>query len=296
MHLHLGGNGTPETIYVRQSRDYVKEDKELPRDPKRVLTESRVLNYIDGIVPGVVPRVISLDLDNNILVLSDIKLGGHLLADELVAGRIHESVGHNFGRTIGLIQNKTFGLSFSQILGDDSFKESDDKNAYLGLRVDVSERIYPSQTAQLLADSKLASRCLVIGDLSPKNIFVEGNDARFLDLERTSMGDPAYDPAYIICHFLIDVNLQLHDKSVKFIQNFMQAYVNTISESLSYDEMGKLKNRIIRFIGMSILHRTQGTNFVTYSGGDKDMWQQKAGILMDDLESISVTDAIRNIL
>jgi tRNA A-37 threonylcarbamoyl transferase component Bud32 len=296
MHLRVGDSGQSETVYVRQSRDYVKEYKDLARDPRRVETEARALGFINGVAPGAVPEVINLDKDNSILILSDIRLGGALLADEFTEGRVHEEVGANFGRTIAEIQNASLYLSFGQILGDESIKESDDKNAYLGSRVEAPMRLFPEQTTDLLRQSSDSQRSFVVGDLSPKNIFVEGNDARFLDLERTSTGDPAYDPAYIVTHFLIDVDHKLHSKSLEFIKKFMQSYTKVISEKLSQDEINGLQNRIVRFIGFSILHRTQGSHFVSYTGEDKDLWQQRAGLLLEDTSSISVFDAISSLL
>jgi len=298
MHVRLGGTGQEETIYVRQSRDYVKEYKDLPRDPGRVYTEAKALTFISQVTPGTVPRVINIDRDNSILVLSDIRLGGDLLANEFAAGRVHEETGTNFGRIIGQIQKASFGLSFGEILGDVSLKENDDKNAYLGSRAQSPLEFYPDQTRLLLEESTKAPRCFVVGDLSPKNIFVEGSKVRFLDLERTSTGDPAYDPAYIITHFLIDVEPRLHQRSLEFIRSFMQSYIETVSESLDSSEVTELQNRILRFIGFSILHRTHGSHFVSYTGEDKETWQQKAGILLNATSptSTSVIDTLEKLL
>jgi 5-methylthioribose kinase len=295
MHLRMA-DGQEETVYVRQSRDHVKEYKDLPRDPKRVETEARALEFINTVAPGSVPGVISLDKTNNVLVLSDIRQAGHLLADEFAAGRVHEEIGTQFGRTIGHIQKASFGFSFGEILGDKSIQESEDENAYLGSRAQAPMRLFPEQTRLLLEESSNIQRCFVVGDLSPKNVFVDGADARFLDLERTSTGDPAYDPAYIITHFLIDVDSTLHPRSLAFVKNFMDSYTETVSRALSREEVAKLQNRITRFVGFSILHRTQGSHFVSYSGEDKDVWQEKAGTLISDVSSVSVVDAIAKIL
>jgi 5-methylthioribose kinase len=296
LHVRLGDNGQEETLYVRQSRYYVKAHEDLQRDPGRVDTEAKALAFIDRIVPGVVPKVIRIDRTNSVLILSDIKLGGQLLADELAAGRVHPEAGPQFGSTIGEIQKATFGLSLGQILGDASIVESSNKNSYLGARTEAPLRLYPEQTQQLLEDSAKAARCFVMGDLSPKNIFVEEQSVRFLDLERTSTGDPAYDPAYVITHLLIDANRSLHSSSLEFINGFMQAYLEAVSSSLNSQELDELQNRIIRFVGFSILHRTQGIYFVSYSGQDKDSWQQKAGVLLGNTNSTSVVNAITHLL
>lgn len=293
MHVQLGNTGKEDTVYVRQSRDHVKKYADLDRDPNRVSTEAKALAFVNRVTPGAVPQVLNLDEVNHVLVLSDIRKGGQLLADELTAGRVHEETGRQFGATIGKIQNASFGTSFGELLGDSSLVESVDPSAYLGPRTTPALQLFPEAAKRLLSDSAQSERSFVVGDLSPKNIFVEGEAARFLDLERTSTGDPAYDPAYVITHFLLDVKPALHGRSLQFIEDFMDSYVITISESLRPTQIGSLQNRILRFIGLSILHRTQGSHFVSYDGEDKELWQERAGILLNDTRSSSVSQCLK---
>jgi len=293
MHVQIGSTGEEDTVYVRQSRDHVKKYADLGRDPNRVNTEAKALAFVNRVAPGVVPQVLNLDEINHVLVLSDIRKSGQLLADELAAGRVHHEVGRQFGATIGKIQNASFGTSFGELLQDSSLVESTSPDAYLGPRTVPALQLFPDAAKRLLSDSAQSERSFVVGDLSPKNIFVEGEAARFLDLERTSTGDPAYDPAYIITHFLLDVKPTLHGRSLQFIEDFMDSYVTTISESLSPTQIGALQNRILRFIGLSILHRTQGSHFVSYDGENKEQWQHKAGILLKDTTSTSVFETMR---
>lgn len=286
-----------ETIYVRQSRDYVKKYEDMARSMDRVDTEARVLTYLNSIVPGAVPEVINFDRLNFILVLTDIKRGGSHLAEELAEGRVHTETGAGFGRTIGRIQVATFGKSVSELLGEDLPPRSKlGMASYLGSRTKIAQQLFPDQTKKILEDSEAAPRTLVLGDLASKNIFVEGTDQRFLDLERVATGDPAYDLAYLFCHYLIEVPTSALNDSLQYITNFMQTYTEELSKVLNPQELGQLQNRVIRLLGMSIIHRTQGTHFVSYDGSDKDLWQRQAGQMMSNTESTSVIDAITALL
>lgn len=287
-------NGDNQTIYLRQSRDHVRKYPDMPRDVNRTATEVKTLAFLDRVAPGSVPKVINFDETNNTLALSDIRGNSNLLADELATGRIHPEAGLEFGKIIGHIQATTLGQTLGDVLGSDvTPPKAATMAAYLGLRTSRARELAPELTDRILTESDKAPKAFILGDLASKNIFVDGEHVRFLDFERVFIGDLAYDPAYLFCHYLVEGENAPKEQVLEFIDNFMQTYLEAIGNKLSPQELMALQTRIAHHLGMSILHRTAGSHFVSYDGSNKDLWELRALKLMQAEDVTSVTDVIR---
>jgi tRNA A-37 threonylcarbamoyl transferase component Bud32 len=271
-------------VYLRQTRDHVKVKPERKLDPNRVVNEAKILKLIGGIVPGVVPQVLYLDNVNNVLFLSDIKRHGRLLVKELVAGRAHPETGLYFGRVLGTIHAKTRGISHRLVRGS-ALENGKAVDFHLGMRLEPALSWYPLPTQNLLKDSRSAIKTLVEGDLASKNIFIEGRRVRFLDLERAFVGDPAFDLAFLFCHYLIEIKPQNFKQSVAFLGQFMKGYCEALGKRLSAGELTGLKNRVIRFLGVTILYRLFGFYQVIQLERDKEKWKRVAEKLLSSTDS-----------
>ncbi len=285
-----------QTLYVRQGRDHAKKDSSIVRDLRRVGIEADALRYLGKIVPGTVPEVIHYDEQNHVLVLSDVRRGGQLLTDELQAGRVHPEVGVQLGKTLATIQNVTKGKTLKDILGDktpDLF--GDTMVDYLKDRLVAADLVAPAMTDYLLKRGN-ASRTLLLGDLASKNIFVEGDKARFFDLERVTTGDPAYDPAYLLCHYLIETPVPQRDHALEFVDLFMKSYVENLDDGHTEGEISSLEDRIIRYIGFSILHRTSPkAKFPGSFHGEAREWEAHGIHLLDYTKAEGVSRALRHL-
>ena len=129
-------------------------------------------------------------------------------------------------------------------------------------------------------------------NLTTQRSFAEKN--RFLDLERAFIGDPVFDIAFLFCHYLIEVPSDTIGKSISFINVFMQSYLNTIVDFLSPLEQKKLENRIIRFLGVSILYRLFGFYLVIETEEDKSSWKTYAENMLRDTETFFVVQKIKS--
>ena len=168
---------------------------------------------------------------------------------------------------------------------------------YLGLRTARARELAPNATGRLLRASEQATTAFVLGDLASKNIFVDNNGLRFLDLERVFVGDPAYDPAYLFSHYLIEAKGEgTTEQAIDFIGIFMKSYLEELDKALTSDQLAALNSRLVGYLGMSILHRTQGTHFVSYDGDDKDLWQERAVRLLNNEDGQSVAEAVKLII
>lgn len=271
----------PFDIYLRQSRDHVKAAPDKKVEADRVAYEAKILNLLCDIIPDLVPEVLHLDKANNVVILSDIRRGCPLLVNELVDGRTHPDTGSFFGDAIAKIHGETYGIPNRKVRGSKKANE-DAESFHLGMRLEPGLKMEKDAVESLLKEGKTARSCLVLGDLASKNIFPDGSEVRFLDLERSFIGDPAFDPAFLFCHYLIEVKPENLTESIRFIQNFMDAYKKRAQRYMTQEEINCFENRVVRYLGITILYRLFGFYLVINVERKKDVWTKIARELLNE--------------
>jgi len=283
-----------QIIYLRQTRDHVKKKPDIKMDAARIKFEVNILNLLQEIIPGIIPEVLFYDKDNNVAVLNDIKRNGNLLVHELLAGRPHPETGKFFGVTIAKVHGQTLGVAKEKVRGSE--KENTEAVAFhLGMRLKPALEMYQDETKEFLKTSDKAKKTLVLGDLASKNIFIDGSKVRFLDLERAFVGDPGFDLAFLFCHYLIEVPPDSISASVEFITNFTDSYRQKMKEYLKDEEIKKLENRVIKFLGITILYRIFGFYLVVNVKQNEEFWKLAAYKMLADKKSDSLVDVLHKL-
>jgi len=280
-------------FYLRQTRDHVKTKPEKKLEPDRILFDVKIHLLLSKIKNGIIPEVLYLDKENNVAVLSDIKRGAPLLVKELINGRAHPQTGKYFGKILGDFHSGTVDIPHSKVRGSN---EENEKaiDFHLGMRLEPALTDYPVETKQLLKESRESEHCLVMGDLASKNIFIDHNKVRFLDLERAFVWDAAFDLAFLFCHYLIEIKPEKITDSLKFIQNFMDSYL--LERKFSGKKAAEFQNRVIRYLGITILYRLFGFYLVINLDRDKNRWREIAGELLMDNTSSSLYSSLKKLL
>ena len=286
--VKLEVDNKPLVIYLRQTRDHVKTKPERKLDPTRIRFEAKILKLLNSIQSGVVPELLYLDEENNVAFLSDIKRSGKLLVNELIKGNPHIETGEYFGKVIANFHKATTGIDHKSVHGDQDKNESAIK-FHLGMRLEPALKMFPVETKELLHDSQIAKKCLVLGDLASKNIFVDKDKIRFLDLERAFVGDPAFDVAFLFCHYLIEITPEALSKSIEFIRIFLISYFKNLGTTYTKTEKQILENRIIRFLGVTILYRLFGFYLVVNLERNKEDWKKIAEKLLKSKNGFETT-------
>jgi len=283
----------PLVLYLRQSREYVKKKPEYKLPANRIAYEEKILATLQQLVPGMVPEVVYFDSPNNVLWLEDIKQDCPLLVKELLAGRPHPATGHYFGTMIARIHGNTFGIKHSAVRGSAKLNQAA-IDFHLGMRLQPALKMFPKETAALLKESKRAPKCLVLGDMASKNIFVDGDKVRFLDLERSFIGDPAFDLAFLFAHYLLEVAPRGFNQSLIFLKKCLAAYLKTVGQYLPKREAGALEKRIGKFLGTTLLYRIFGFYLVTAIKPNEEYWTTTAkNLLTGSLSIKSLTIKLR---
>lgn len=275
----------PLVVYLRQSREYVKKKPEYKLPANRIAYEEKILGTLQQLVPGMVPEVVYFDAPNNVLWLEDIKQGCPLLVKELLAGRPHPETGSYFGKMVGRVHGHTFGIKHSAVRGSAKLNQAA-VDFHLGMRLQPALKMFPKETAALLKESKRGAKCLVLGDLASKNIFVDGDKVRFLDLERSFIGDPAFDLAFLFAHYLLEVAPHGFNQSLVFIKKCSAAYLKTVGQYLPKREARMLEKRLGKFLGVTLLYRMFGFYLVTAIKPNEEYWTSLAKKLLTGSLSI----------
>jgi 5-methylthioribose kinase len=291
--VRLGGTAEEETDYLRQSRDHIKRYPDMERPASRIGIENRVLGFLHDIIPDNVPEVINYDEENNVLALTDVQRSGQLLVQELAEGRAHPEAASSLGEAVARVQLASLGLSLEDILEVELNQTDISMATVLGFRGKPAQQLYPEPTREVLERSDEGPKALILGDLSSKNTFVEGDEASILDFERVAVGDLAHDPSYLFAHVLVEITPDHLHQSVEFVDNFMESYTQRLRERFDDRELDLLQNQIARFLGITILHRILGEYFVSDVGIVKrTIWQDRAASLLTDTKSRSVVEAL----
>ena len=128
---------------------------------------------------------------------------------------------------------------------------------------DLKERLYG--LSRRTADKRLT---MIHGDVSPKNILLGPGGPVFLDAECACIGDPAFDIAFCLNHFLLKCIWTPSAKSdfIACFKEMSSSYLNQVS----WEDRGGLEERAASLLPGLFLARVDGKSPVEYITDDKD--------------------------
>lgn len=248
-------------IYLRQALDHIKVEPEAKVPPQRIFYEFAVLKRLyDEVFIGfdyeVTPKPYFLDKGNFIIILSDVRLGSSILVEELAKGNIHLESGGCLGSVLGTMHGKTWGSKTFE-LDEEGNKKQLERHFFN--RLAQAQEIFPEPTKELIGQSNEATTTFVAGDFASKNIFIHQNGKiSFVDLERSFVGDPAFDIGFLLGHYQLEVIQQpgLEKDYQQLLNAFRENYKGNLSQS---DEIiDQIFERANRFVGAVMLYRLYG--------------------------------------
>lgn len=122
---------------------------------------------------------------------------------------------------------------------------------------DLADKLYGLADALFVSDA-----VLIHGDISPKNIIINGGHPVILDAECTTMGDPAFDVAFCMNHLLLkSVHMpHLQDQLSTAAGEFWQAY----KPFVNWEDPQFLEKRVAALLPALMLARIDGKSPVEY--------------------------------
>ena len=268
----------------------VAKDWEVPVE--RVFSEIAWLRVAVGIVPGRVPTVLGVDAETQSFVMPFLGDEYRNWKAELLAGRVHVPLARFVGDVLGRIHAATADSA------ELAARFATDANFH-ALRLEPylveTAREHPALAATLLAlVDRTAStrRVLVHGDVSPKNVLAARHGPVLLDAECAWFGDPAFDVAFCLNHFLLKAaHLPEHGRALmNAFHGFAQAYFAHVH----WEPVPALQERIATLLPALTLARIDGKSPVEYlSDKQRAAVRRHAIALLQEAPSSLETVAVR---
>jgi 5-methylthioribose kinase len=215
---------------VKQARDRLAVAEDWPAPRERIFTECEAMEVLAPILPeGSVPRVQFVDRAIFAYGMEAVDDAFTLFKSLLLMGEWPERSFRACGELLGRFHLETArrgSLFQSRFASDGNF---------LALRIDPyflrlkkSHGDLAAELDRVIEQALSGRRCLVHGDYSPKNIFMDPTGRRvvLLDYEVAHWGNPAFDAAFFMTH-PIGKGVRRPEKAADYchgIEDFIEAY------------------------------------------------------------------------
>ena len=272
------------------SRLKVEADWFAPLD--RNLYEVAWYRIANDILPGSAPQILGHDSEAMLCAMEYLEPDAHpLWKAELRDGRADPEIASRVGSDLGRLHAGAAGNeAIEQQFPDHEIFQVIRLEPYLEATADR----HPELEAQLHALSRrtAATRLTMIhGDVSPKNILLGPNGPVFLDAECACIGDPAFDLAFCLNHFLLKC-LWTPAATDRFLDCY-EAMATSYLDAVDWEDRSGLEARAASLLPGLFLARVDGKSPVEYitEENDKDRVRRCARPLLldppDRLETIA---------
>lgn len=264
-------------VVVERRRPFVVK-RALPRlrvtldwfaPPERSVAEVAWIELVSQINPDWVPKIVGEDRARHLFAMEYLAPESHpIWKVELAAGRIENGFAASVGAALASIHARTAG-------DDEIAKAFANNTQFHALRLEpyllFSASRHPDLAdaiAEVSADISKARIALMQGDISPKNILCGPKGPVFLDAETACYGDPAFDLAFCLNHFLLKTVWRPQWKEL-YAQAFAAVRRSYLS-AVTWEKATAVDRRAARLLPMLLLARVDGKSPVEYLTAEQD--------------------------
>ena len=250
------------TLCIKSALAKLKVDMDWYAPVARNAYEVAWMQKANQIVPGTAPQILAADPENGLFVMT------YLPPETYPNWKTRLSEGHadpGFAYKVGDIISRIHTDTMNDPEIEQQFRSDDIFHAirlepYLEATADVHPELKLALMGLSLTTSKTKA-ALIHGDVSPKNILVGPNGPVILDAECAWYGEPAFDLAFCLNHFLLKC-LWKPD----FIEDYLSCFDAMVSGY--HNRMGAgyadIELRAARLLPGLMLGRVDGRSPVEY--------------------------------
>ncbi len=222
-----------------------------------------------AVAPEAVPALLGQDAEAGVLVMAYLDPARHRLwKPELRAGRAEPGVARAVGERLVRIHAATADdPEVAAAFATDRIFYEIRLEPYLV----ATAAKHPDRAAALQAlvrTTAATQRCLVHGDVSPKNILVGPEGPVFLDAECAWFGDPAFDLAFCLTHLLLKC-LWTPRARAGFLRCF-DVLAASYRAGVTWEAAAAVEARTARLLPGLFLGRVDGKSPVEYLTAEAD--------------------------
>ena len=248
---------------VKSALPTLKSDPDWHVPVERTAAEWEWLKLAQNVAKNIAPNPLGYDKQTNTLVMSYLEPELYPNWKDLLSqGIIDPNMAEAAAERLVMLHNATAGdEKLIQRFANDSIFYDIRLEAYFletGRNVEVLKDLM-HELVESTAASKVA---LVHGDVSPKNILIGPNGPVFLDAECACYGEPAFDAAFCLTHFLLKCLWKPNWKKgyLKCHERFRKTYFS----NAKWLDMTELERRVTQLhLGM-LVARVAGRSKVEY--------------------------------
>lgn len=247
---------------IKQALPRLKVAKDWVVPVERVFREVDWLRTAHAVAPAHVPPVVGEDRATGSFVMPFLGQGHRNWKSLLLAGDADPGVARQVGDVLGQIHAATADRA-------DIAARFETGHLFHSLRLEPyleeAARVHPQLADRLLGLVERTAgtrRVLVHGDVSPKNILVGPQGPVLLDAECAWFGDPAFDLAFCLNHFLLKAAHRPAGAArlMQCFRSFTQAY----GPRVSWEDGASVDSRAAALLPGLALARIDGKSPVEY--------------------------------
>lgn len=267
----LTGGVSSEVLLIRSGGEAFVLKRALPKlrvkdqwyaDVRRNQTEYDCLQFLVQVLPESVPAVRHHNPKLNYFCMEYLGAEYSNYKTMLLAGDEQPKTARRAAYVLAMLHRESWH-------NDQVAAKFDTTDQFWSLRLDpyllTTARRNPLVATELTreADRVAATRiALVQGDFSPKNILVSEHRLVILDCEAAWYGDPAFDVAFFLNHFMLKAVHLLHrfNGFLSLAEHAWECYLQTLGTART----NNMDQRVARLLPILMLARVDGKSTVEY--------------------------------
>lgn len=227
------------------------------------------INFASQQLPNSVPKPLAHDPDLGAFAMEFLDGDTYpIWKAQLLAGIVHTPTARQVAMTLGALHAaSTVDLSIAAAFQTDDIFYPIRLEPYLIATGESHPDLAPA--LRTLAERTLGTHiALVHGDVSPKNILVGPLSPVFLDAECAWFGDPAFDVAFCLNHFLLKCLPQ--PNHIDALLRCFSLFIGTYRSQITWESPDDLERRAAALLPALLLGRVDGKSPVEYVTKDQE--------------------------
>ncbi|MBS0469502.1 MAG: phosphotransferase [Proteobacteria bacterium] len=257
------------SVVVKRALPKLRVAADWQAPPERAATEVAWIKLVDGVVPGAVPKVLGEDHAGHLFAMAYLPDDAYpVWKGQLAEGEVDTAFAARVGALLARIHAATAGRDdIAAAFANDTQFHALRLEPYLLFTAGKHETLAPAirAEAERIASSRIA---LMQGDISPKNILHGLDGPVFLDAETACYGDPAFDVAFCMNHFLLKA--VWHPEWTADYAAAFDALRTAYLSGVDWEKPHDIDRRVARLLPMLFLARVDGKSPVEYLTDEGD--------------------------
>ncbi len=252
-----------KTVCVKRALARLKVEADWLAPTERNIYEWKWFKFVRENFGAIVPRPIAHDREMQMFAMEYLAPGDFKIwKTELLRGKTDAAFAAQTGTLLGKIHARSaFDQKIAALFATERL--------FYALRIEpyllatAEKHLNAAAKIREIAEQTLAARiALVHGDVSPKNILIGREHPVFLDAETAWFGDPAFDLAFCLNHFLLKSAFQ--PQFEKGYRDCFKSFAESYLKEVNWERREKLEARAARLLPVLYLARVDGKSPVEY--------------------------------